>query len=77
MPSPVGPPHGRAHVPTLVWLCYYQENTPGVEALDNTSAALGLKSEPQPDCRLRIRILSEDGGRTVADQRFVRHETEG
>jgi hypothetical protein len=34
MPSPVGPPHGRAHVPTLVWLSYYQENTPGVEALD-------------------------------------------
>src|ERR1700728_587978 len=65
MPSPVGPPHGRAHVPTLVWLSYYQENTPGVEALDNTSAALGLKSEPQPDGLLRI--LSEYGGRTHAD----------
>jgi hypothetical protein len=70
MPSPVGPPHGRAHVPTLVWLSYYQENTPGVEALDNTSAALGLTSEPQPDGLLRI--LSEYGGRTQADQRFVR-----
>ena len=70
MPSPAGPPHGRAHVPTLVWLSYYQENTPGVEALDNTSAALGLKSEPQPDGLLRI--LSEYGGRTDADQRFVR-----
>jgi hypothetical protein len=42
----------------------------GVEALDNTSAALGLKSEPQPDCLLRI--LSEYGGRTDADRRFVR-----
>jgi Putative restriction endonuclease len=69
MPSPVGPPHGRAHVPTMVWLSYYQENTPGVEALDNTSAVLGLKSEPQPDGLLRI--LSEYGGRTHADQRFV------
>jgi len=70
MPSPVGPPHGRAHLPTLVWLSYYQENTPGVEALDNTSTALGFKSEPQPDVMLRI--LSEYGGRTEADRRFVR-----
>jgi Uma2 family endonuclease len=53
----------------MVWLSYYQENTPGVEALDNTSAALGLKSEPQPDGLLRI--LSEYGGRTHADGRFV------
>ncbi len=70
MPSPVGPEHGRAHVPTLVWLSYYLENTPGVEALDNTSTALGLKSEPQPDGLLRI--LPEFGGRTRTDRRFVR-----
>jgi hypothetical protein len=69
MPRPVGPPHGRAHVPTLVWLSYYQENTPGVEVLDNASAALGLKSEPQPDALLMI--LAECGGRTQADRRFV------
>jgi hypothetical protein len=69
MPSPVGPPHGRANLPTLMWLGYYQENTPGVEALVDTSTALGLKSEPQPDALLRI--LSECGGRTQADQRFV------
>ena len=31
---------------------------------------LGLKSEPQPDAQLRI--LSEYGGRTQADRRFVR-----
>ncbi|MGZ3415757.1 MAG: Uma2 family endonuclease, partial [Isosphaeraceae bacterium] len=36
MPSPVGPEHGRATVPALVWLSYYQENTPGVDVLDNT-----------------------------------------
>src|SRR5437868_12041066 len=69
MPGPVGPLHGRAHVPTLVWLSYYQENTPGVEALDNTSTALGLKSEPQPDALLRI--LPEYGGQTQTDRRFV------
>jgi Uma2 family endonuclease len=74
MPSPVGPEHGRAHVPALVWLSYYQENTPGVEALDNTSTTMGPKSEPQPDGLLRI--LSEYGGRTWADRRFVRGSPE-
>jgi Uma2 family endonuclease len=69
MPSPVGPAHSRAHVPTLVWLSYYQEKTPGVEALDNAPTALGLKSEPQPDALLRT--LPEYGGRTRTDRRFV------
>jgi Uma2 family endonuclease len=69
VPSPVGPPHGRAHLPILVWLSYYQENTPGVEALDNTSTAIGTGSEPQPDGLLRI--LSQHGGRTHAEERFV------
>ena len=35
----------------------------------DTSTVLGLKSEPQPDALLRI--LSECGGRTQVDQRFV------
>ncbi|MDR3636570.1 MAG: Uma2 family endonuclease [Isosphaeraceae bacterium] len=70
MPSPVGPEHGRAHVPALVWLSYYAENTPGVETLDNTSTVLGPKSEPQPDAVLRI--LTEYGGRSQTDRRFVR-----
>jgi Uma2 family endonuclease len=69
MPSPVGIEHGRAQVPALVWLSYYQENTPGVEALDNASAALGPKSEPQPDAILRV--LPEYGGRTQTDQGFL------
>ena len=69
MPSPVGPPHGRANLPTVMWLGFYQARTPGVEALVDTSTALGLKSEPQPDALLRI--LTECGGRTQADQRFV------
>jgi Uma2 family endonuclease len=70
MPSPVGPEHGRAHVPALVWLSYYAENTPGVEVLDNASTALGPRSEPQPDALLRI--LPEYGGRTTTDRNFVR-----
>jgi hypothetical protein len=69
MPGPVGPAHCRAQVPAMVWLSYYQENTPGVEALDNASTAMGLKSEPQPDALLRI--LPEYGGRTQTDRRFV------
>lgn len=69
MPSPVGPPHGRASLFTRMWLGFYQANTPGVEALLDTSTALGLKSEPQPDALLRI--LSECGGQTQVDRRFV------
>jgi hypothetical protein len=69
MPSPVGLPHGRAHVPTVMWLGYYQQNTPGVEALIDASTVLGFKSEPQPDALLRI--LPEYGGRTRPDPRFV------
>ena len=69
MPSPVGPPHGRASLSTAMWLGFFQGQTPGVEALVDTSTALGLKSEPQPDAQLRI--LPEYGGRTQADRRFV------
>jgi Uma2 family endonuclease len=70
MPSPVGRAHGRAHVATIVWLSYYAENTPGVEALDNATTVLGWKSEPQPDALLRI--LPECGGRTRNERGFVR-----
>src|SRR5262249_4858233 len=70
MPSPLGPDHGRAHVPALVWLSYYEEKPPGVEVLDNTSTALGPRSEPQPD--IQLRVLPEYGGRTQTDRRFVR-----
>ena len=69
MPSPVGPPHGRASLLTLMWLGFYQANTAGVEALVDTSTARGLKSEPQPDALLRI--VAGGAGRTTADQRFV------
>jgi hypothetical protein len=70
MPSPVGHEHGRAFVPSLVWLSYYQENTPGVEALGDASTAFDFKREPQPDAQLRI--LPECGGRTQTARRFIR-----
>ncbi len=70
MPSPVGPAYARAAVPALVWLSYYQEQTPGVDVLDNASTVLDVKGEPQPDAQLRI--LPEYGGRTRTDRRFVR-----
>ena len=69
MPSPVGPPHGRANLLTVMWLGFYQANTLGVEALVDTSTALGPKSEPQPDALLRV--LGECGGQTRTDRRFV------
>jgi hypothetical protein len=70
MPSPAGLQHGSAHVPSLVWLSYYEENTPGVQVLDNATTFLGPRSEPQPDAMLRI--LPECGGQTVADPEYVR-----
>jgi Putative restriction endonuclease len=69
MPSPVGPAHGQAHHRAMMWLDYYEEHTPGVQILDNTSTALGLKSEPQPDGLLRI--LPECGGQSRTGRRFV------
>jgi Uma2 family endonuclease len=70
MPGPVSPAHGRAHVPVIVWLDYYAENTPGVEVLDNATTILGWKSETQPDAMLRI--LPEWGGHTRDEKRVIR-----
>jgi Uma2 family endonuclease len=69
MPSPVGLEHGKARVPVIVWLSYYAENLPGVEAMDNATTIIGWKSEPQPDGLLRI--LPEYGGRTWNEGGYV------
>ena len=69
MPSPVGPAHGLAQFPVIAWLSFYLENTPGIQGMDNTSTAMGLKSEPQPD--ILLRIAPEFGGQTQTDRRFV------
>jgi hypothetical protein len=68
MPSPVGPDHGIAHVPVIVWLDYYAEQTTGLQVMDNATAVLGRKSEPQPDALLRI--LPEFGGRTRIEKKM-------
>jgi Uma2 family endonuclease len=69
MPSPVGRAHGNAHVPVIVWLSYFAENTPGLEVLDNATTILGWKSELQPDASLRI--LPEFGGNTRIERGFI------
>jgi Uma2 family endonuclease len=69
MPSPSSLEHGEAQVPVIVWLSYYAENTPGVRAMHSGTTILGWKSEPQPDCSLRI--LPECGGRTSVERGFV------
>jgi len=69
MPSPVGLEHGVAHAPVIVWLCYYAEQTPGLQVGDNATAILGRKSEPQPDALLRI--LPEFGGKTRVKKKML------
>src|SRR5438128_12434806 len=46
MNSPLLPQHGRPHHKLIGWLATYEEATPGVEGLDNTTAILGPSSEP-------------------------------
>ncbi len=69
MPSPVGRAHGDAQLPALVWLDYYAENTPGVQALPEATTVLGWRSEPQPDGLLRI--LPECDGRTWDEGAYI------
>ena len=69
MPSPVGREHCRATDAATVWLRYYEERTPGVEALGNASTALGTNDEVQPDVLLRI--LPELGGLSGNDRGIV------
>jgi Uma2 family endonuclease len=66
MASPLKKRHGRPHAQVMTWLGTYEEATPGVESLDNTTTIMGDKSEPQPDgCLL---ILPEYGGQTREDE---------
>jgi Uma2 family endonuclease len=67
MASPQRRPHGKSqpNLSGVLWL--YENGTPGVEVLDNTTTILGEESEPQPD--LALRIMPEFGGQsqTTAD----------
>lgn len=66
MASPLRRPHGRFHpvLSGLFWL--YENSTPGVELLDNTTAILDEENEVQPD--LALRVLPEFGGQTWTDE---------
>jgi Uma2 family endonuclease len=50
------------HVLVSRWLDAYEDETPGVEAYDNTTAIMGPESEPQPDSFLIV--VPEKGGQT-------------
>lgn len=54
--------HGRRHAQLSAIFQWYSEETPGAEALDNTTTILAEESEPQPD--LALRILGEHGGQS-------------
>ena len=55
MSSPVSQKrHGRPHLMVCGWIDRYLEQTPGVDAGDNTTLRLDLDNEPQPDCMLYI-----------------------
>jgi Uma2 family endonuclease len=65
MASPMRTPHGRRTRMLATVLGNYEDATPGVEGMDNTTAILGKDSEPQPD--LVLRLLPEVGGQTQID----------
>jgi hypothetical protein len=67
MASPLRRSHATRHAELSLPLGLYQGLTPGVELLDNATAILGEKSEPQPD--LALRILPEYGGAKPNHQR--------
>jgi Uma2 family endonuclease len=65
MPSPVRITQGAPHIDVAVWVGTYKAYTPGVQAMDNTTAILADDSEPQPDAALRILVGGQT--RTVDD----------
>jgi Uma2 family endonuclease len=52
--------HGQPHAHIMGWLCIYESLTPGVVAADNSTVALDIDNDPQPDACLRI--LPSHGG---------------
>lgn len=58
--SPVHIRHSRPHLRIAHWLGCYLDETPGVDAFDNTTSILSSESEPQPDACLIV--LPEFGG---------------
>lgn len=54
MASPQKLPHGRSWSLGTALLGLYEEATPGVQSVINTTNIMGPESEPQPDCGLFI-----------------------
>jgi Uma2 family endonuclease len=61
--SPLHPNHGKPHLQLGSLLAAYESATPGTDASDNTTIALGDEGEPQPD--LYLRVLPEYGGQSA------------
>jgi Uma2 family endonuclease len=59
--------HGEPHSNMQTWLGTYMATTPGVKAADNSTIALDLDNDPQPDACLRI--LDSHGGSTKINSR--------
>jgi Uma2 family endonuclease len=53
--------HGQPHAHMIGWLFLYESMTPGVVTADNSTIALDIDNDPQPDACLRI--LPSHGGR--------------
>jgi Uma2 family endonuclease len=64
--SPVRRAHRQYHLHLGRLFGLYEDKTPGIEALDNSTTILGEESEPQPDVALRI--LSGYGGQSSETQ---------
>lgn len=61
--SPVTYWHGRPHARLNLWLGLYSDDTPGTDALNDTTHILSDDSEPQPD--LCLRVTEEYGGQSA------------
>ena len=57
--------HGRPHAHMTAWLTVYESMTPGVVTADNSTIALDVDNDPQPDACLRI--LPTQGGQSKLD----------
>ena len=73
MSSPQKRPHGKHHVKLIHWISEFEDETPGVEAHDNTTQILTDGAEPQPDACLFV--LSEYGGQVWEDEKEYLHGT--
>lgn len=61
--SPMKYEHGVNTTPIAGLIALYETNTPGVSSSAGATVILGNDDEPEPD--LMLRVLAENGGRTV------------